>query len=92
MGDSDWKQSAINRSDFRRSKLDPEVPKKRKKNKQKNKYKLVIKDFSFGSWMKDDPKDYIIGRYTNKIRAEQAKKNQKHDLFWSKYKMIIEEI
>ncbi len=89
---SDWKQSAIDRSDFRRSKIDPEIPKKRKNSrlKKKNKFKLVIKDFSFFS--SQDKKDYILGKYTTKARAEQALFNQKHDLFFKTYDIKIEEI
>jgi len=91
MGDSDWKQSAIDRKDFRRSKEQPEIPKKRKSKKRKNRYRLVVKNFSFGL-PSDEPSDYVLGAFVKRESAEQALQNQQQDLLWKNYKIEIEEI
>jgi len=87
---SEYKESAIKRSDFRRSKTDPEIPKKVRKKKKKKKYKVVIKDHVW-SFSNEEPHDWAIGHYTNLIGAEQALKHYKTVSYYKKFNIVIEE-
>ena len=91
MGNSDWKQSAIDRKDFRRSKTGPEVPKKVGTRKKKKPFKVVIKDHVW-SWNNNrKPSDWNVGNYKKYSDAEKAVKHYKTVKWYKDFEIVIEE-
>ncbi len=90
---SDWKESAIERKDFRRSKTDPQIPKKQRKTKTKKLFKVVVKDHIF-DWImtSSEPKDWVLGKYRNINSAKQALSAYKRQSFYNTFEIVIEEI
>lgn len=82
---SDWKESANKRRDFRSGKFEPEVPKHKKKGKNKKPWKIIC----FGNMFFGKDKEWVLGRYKTEKSAKDAMASFKQN-FWSKYDLRIE--
>jgi len=88
---SEWDESRVRRKDFRRSKSDPEIPTKRKRQfKAKKNFKVVIKDHVWG--FNQEPQDWIVGKYEKLEAAQQACKSYKNKSHYSTFEIVIEEL
>lgn len=86
-----YEDERIKRKIFRRSKEEPQIPKKKgKKKKGKKKFKLIVRKFKW--WNADEEADWEIGSYFNLSQIQQAEQAAKHNPLYKKYDIEIEEI
>ena len=89
---TDYKQSAVDRKDFRHTKHAPEIVKLKGKSKKKNLYKVVIKDHIWSFMTEQKKEDWVVGKYKTLISAEMAQKSYQNTSYYNTFEIVIEEI